>query len=136
MIAAPLFKALIAPELEKHRAVPVSDTHPDALKLVACGQSWCDQVLRIVDPEKQEALPEGQIGEIWIQGSHVAKGYWQQPELTQEAFGATLPDMMVILCARVIWALCLKRNLCHRPPQRNSDCAWTQSLPPGLRAQH
>jgi acyl-CoA synthetase (AMP-forming)/AMP-acid ligase II len=44
----------------------------------------------IVDPETEiECLPES-VGEIWISGSHVAKGYWNDPEKTKHTFGARL----------------------------------------------
>jgi len=42
--------------------------------------------VRIVDPESRvEAAPRC-IGEIWIAGGSVAKGYWEQPELSAETF--------------------------------------------------
>ena len=41
---------------------------------------------RIVDPETEAPLPDGEVGEVQIKGAHVCKGYWQQPEKTAEAF--------------------------------------------------
>jgi acyl-CoA synthetase (AMP-forming)/AMP-acid ligase II len=32
------------------------------------------------------------VGEIWVSGSSVGKGYWQQPEETDRSFRATLPN--------------------------------------------
>ena len=43
---------------------------------------------RIVDPDTEQPLPDGQIGEVQINGPHVFKGYWRQPEKTADAFSA------------------------------------------------
>jgi acyl-CoA synthetase (AMP-forming)/AMP-acid ligase II len=48
------------------------------------------QPVVIADPERQEELPEGEIGEIWVGGASVAKGYWRNALATREAFKATL----------------------------------------------
>lgn len=45
---------------------------------------------RIVDPESREALPDGAIGEVWLQGDSVGSGYWNKPELSEETFRARL----------------------------------------------
>jgi acyl-CoA synthetase (AMP-forming)/AMP-acid ligase II len=39
----------------------------------------------VVDPEGRE-LPRGEIGEIWIHGATVIKGYWNNPKATAENF--------------------------------------------------
>ncbi|MYD08621.1 MAG: AMP-binding protein [Chloroflexi bacterium] len=43
---------------------------------------------RIVDPDTEAPLPDGEIGEVQIKGAHVFKGYWRQPEKTADAFSA------------------------------------------------
>ena len=43
---------------------------------------------RIVNPQTNRTLPDGEVGEVQIKGAHVCKGYWQQPEKTAEAFTA------------------------------------------------
>lgn len=45
--------------------------------------------LRIVDPDTGRACPAGVSGEIVIVGDTVAKGYYENPEKTQEAFFQT-----------------------------------------------
>jgi acyl-CoA synthetase (AMP-forming)/AMP-acid ligase II len=44
----------------------------------------------IADPERQEELPEGEVGEIWVSGASVAKGYWRNALATRQTFRATL----------------------------------------------
>lgn len=39
---------------------------------------------RVVDPETQEELPDGEIGELTLSGWHVMKGYWRNAEETQK----------------------------------------------------
>jgi len=44
----------------------------------------------IADPERQEELPEGEVGEIWVSGASVAKGYWRNALATRQTFRAGL----------------------------------------------
>jgi acyl-CoA synthetase (AMP-forming)/AMP-acid ligase II len=79
-------------DLERAKASPMSAPRESVRELVACGQVPAGQRLVIVDPERCTALPDGEIGEIWLAGPSVAQGYWKLPEETQRTFGATLAD--------------------------------------------
>ena len=45
-----------------------------------------DEVRLYVVDEKGQEVPEGEIGELWIAGPHVALGYLNRPELTAKSF--------------------------------------------------
>ena len=50
----------------------------------SCGPAIpvCD--IRVVDEQGQDVAP-GEIGELWVRGPNIIKGYWQRPEATAEA---------------------------------------------------
>ncbi|WP_183069228.1 fatty acyl-AMP ligase [Streptomyces sp. gCLA4] len=77
--------------LEHGTAVSVPADSPEARVLVSCGTSPALDVA-IVDPRARTRCRPGQVGEIWVAGDSVAAGYWQRPDLTREAFEATLAD--------------------------------------------
>lgn len=60
--------------------------------LVACGRTYPGHELAIVEPESRTRLANGRVGEIWLRGPSVARGYWNRPEETAACFGATLAD--------------------------------------------
>ncbi len=70
--------------------VETSDGAGKTIRFVGNGAPCED--LRIVDPETAQALPDGSIGEIWLSGPSLAKGYWGRQELTEDAFGARMAD--------------------------------------------
>jgi len=41
--------------------------------------------VRVVDTDGKD-LPNGDVGELWIKGPNVVKGYWNKPEATAETF--------------------------------------------------
>jgi len=47
---------------------------------------------RIVDPRTCRGLPDGAIGEIWLSGPGIGRGYWNQPERSESVFAARLAD--------------------------------------------
>ncbi len=62
----------------------------DALSLVSSGRAQSPTLLCIVNPDTRQPSGPDQVGEIWVRSESVAAGYWQQPALTQAAFGARL----------------------------------------------
>ncbi|MBU1172219.1 MAG: thioester reductase domain-containing protein [Proteobacteria bacterium] len=73
----------------KKGIIEISKTTSDkTLGLVSNGVCPPGQSLCIVDHTNFEILPEGQVGEIWLQGKSAARGYWNNDELTRETFQA------------------------------------------------
>ncbi|HEX9945239.1 MAG TPA: amino acid adenylation domain-containing protein, partial [Thermoanaerobaculia bacterium] len=73
---------------------PRITTAEAAQPVVSCGHVWMEQKVAIADPETGMELPPGGVGEIWISGPSVARGYWRNPEATERDFKAFLlaPD--------------------------------------------
>src|SRR5579863_837670 len=63
-----------------------------ATQIVSCGTPLPGLTVKIVDPEKHNALEEGHIGEIWVAGDSKCLGYWNNPELGLKMFHARLVD--------------------------------------------
>ncbi len=79
-----------ATALENGSAEPRPAGSPGSRSLVACGRAWSGQEIAIVDPESALRLADGRVGEIWVRGESVARGYWRNTEATAAAFGARL----------------------------------------------
>jgi acyl-CoA synthetase (AMP-forming)/AMP-acid ligase II/alkylation response protein AidB-like acyl-CoA dehydrogenase/3-oxoacyl-(acyl-carrier-protein) synthase/thioesterase domain-containing protein/acyl carrier protein len=62
----------------------------DNLRQVSCGPTGGDTHIRIVDPETGQPRAAGEVGEIWVRGGGVSRGYWRGDEENQSTFGAEL----------------------------------------------
>jgi long-chain acyl-CoA synthetase len=58
---------------------------PNRHRLRSCGVPGPGVGLRIVDPETGADVPTGEVGEIWVSGPQVMKGYWNNDAATAEA---------------------------------------------------
>jgi malonyl-CoA/methylmalonyl-CoA synthetase len=67
--------------------------------------------VRVVNPENDQSLAAGEIGEVQLRGPNAFKGYWKQPQKTAESFtadgwfrtgdlGFLEPDGYLTLCGR------------------------------------
>ena len=61
-------------------------------RLVGCGKPLLRQELAIVNPDTCLRCDAGHIGEIWLRGDSVAKGYWNRAEDTTATFHSHLAD--------------------------------------------
>ncbi|MGK7931606.1 MAG: AMP-binding protein [Microcystaceae cyanobacterium] len=78
--------------LWKNKVVEISNNSDvqKAVEFVSCGHQWLDHTIHIVNPKTLQECSENQVGEIWVSGSSVAQGYWNQPELSKNTFKAKL----------------------------------------------
>jgi acyl-CoA synthetase (AMP-forming)/AMP-acid ligase II len=75
--------------------IPVTTSHPELggeRQLAGCGKTWLDGKILIVDPQTRQPCEERVTGEIWVSGSNVTQGYWNNPEATEETFKAMTAD--------------------------------------------
>ncbi|MBB3210325.1 acyl-CoA synthetase (AMP-forming)/AMP-acid ligase II/acyl carrier protein [Rhodopirellula rubra] len=80
--------------LRAGRVTPVSDDHPRNLTraIVGCGQPAGDMQIEIVDPVRRTRVNEGEIGEVWLCGQSIARGYWQREDDNEVQFRASIND--------------------------------------------
>ncbi|HHP7231156.1 MAG TPA: fatty acyl-AMP ligase [Xenococcaceae cyanobacterium] len=88
----PIVKHLDKSALKKKQVIMANTASEATISVVSCGQTWLDTTALIVDPETLTLCPTGSIGEIWLAGKSIAKGYWHQPEATTQTFEAVLPN--------------------------------------------
>jgi long-chain fatty acid adenylase/transferase FadD26 len=73
------------------KALPARPDDPSAVLLAGCGTP-AGQAVRIADPVSRASLSEGEVGEIWVRGPNVGRGYWRKEEQTRRVFGAEFAD--------------------------------------------
>ena len=81
-----VFRSFLKKELELGRAVATGFNNPDGQIHVGCGRATEAQIVQIVNPRTREALPAGQVGEVWTSGLNIAQGYWSRPQETARTF--------------------------------------------------
>jgi acyl-CoA synthetase (AMP-forming)/AMP-acid ligase II len=72
------------------RAVRVSPDAANAIAQVSCGRISRSQWGVIVNPDAEVELPDGEVGEIWLHGDNIGRGYWARPAETEQVFGNKL----------------------------------------------
>lgn len=79
-------------QLADGRAVRVAADAPDAVAHVSSGQIARSLWGVVVDTDTGtgKELPDGQVGEMWLHGNNIGRGYWGLPDETRRAFGVAL----------------------------------------------
>jgi acyl-CoA synthetase (AMP-forming)/AMP-acid ligase II len=83
----PAFHSLSREALEAGQARPSAE--PAALTLVGLGEPAAGTTVRIVDPASGLPLGSRRVGEIWVSGPQIARGYWGRDD---DVFDAILAD--------------------------------------------
>ena len=83
MLGAPLLSAYGMTETS-HQAASESLGHPESLKSGSVGQARGVDI-RVVD-DRGRPCPAGGVGEVWVQGLTVARGYLADPAATAQSF--------------------------------------------------
>ena len=89
----PVIRSFRRSALAELRIEPTNG-HPaeEGQRVIGCGRPRLDQAIEIVDPETQLRSEADRVGEVWIKGSAVARGYWNRVEENASAFGGLLAD--------------------------------------------
>jgi acyl-CoA synthetase (AMP-forming)/AMP-acid ligase II len=90
MMAPTLVRHFRRSDLEQGRVVPLPAPDGDSRPLVGNGQSWLGQDVVIADPASRERVAADRIGEIWVSGDGIARGYWNHAARSGGTFGARL----------------------------------------------
>lgn len=81
----PILEGFGMTETGSNFGMPPHDLDRILAKAGSCGLPFLAIEAKIVD-DAGRSLPDGEKGELWLRGPSVAAGYWNQPELTAEAF--------------------------------------------------
>ena len=126
--------------LESGKATPTAEVE-GSQQLVNCGSAFPEHEVAIVD-EHGKRLADRQVGQIVTRGPSISKGYYQEPELTADAFKAGpdghawlytgdlgyMLDGEVFICGR-LKDMIIVRGRNFYP----SDIEWLVSELPGVR---
>ncbi|MDZ8264154.1 non-ribosomal peptide synthetase [Nostoc sp. ChiQUE01b] len=81
--------------LSQNQIVEATPQSQDIQTFVSCGQTIPQQQIVIVNPETLTRCSSDEVGEIWVSGFSVGKGYWNRTEETEQTFHAYLKDTKV-----------------------------------------
>ncbi|HEY9282293.1 MAG TPA: fatty acyl-AMP ligase, partial [Pyrinomonadaceae bacterium] len=88
----PVVRAVEPQALELGRVADAPHDDASAVKLVGSGRAADGQRVLVVNPETLRPCAAEEVGEIWVSGPSVARGYWNRPEESEHTFGAYLAD--------------------------------------------
>lgn len=77
----PIIKHFDSQSLKGTKVLESNDSEKSTA-LVSCGTTYLDQEIHIVNPSTYDICSENEIGEIWVKGKNVAKGYFYTGDKT------------------------------------------------------
>jgi acyl-CoA synthetase (AMP-forming)/AMP-acid ligase II/alkylation response protein AidB-like acyl-CoA dehydrogenase/acyl carrier protein len=89
---APRVRIVSKSLLEGNQVRDAAPGSTDAREVVSSGIVAPSNQVVIVDPESLRPTGRGRVGEVWVAGPSVARGYWQRPVETAAAFGHHLAN--------------------------------------------
>jgi acyl-CoA synthetase (AMP-forming)/AMP-acid ligase II len=85
----PILRTVSRSALARNQVAAASGER-DGCVVVGCGRSLAGERIAIVHPESHRRLGPEEIGEVWVAGSNIAGGYWQNQEATASVFQARI----------------------------------------------
>ncbi len=89
----PVVKYIDKTELARNQVKFSLQNDATCTSITGCGFVRDKQQLIIVSPEDFSICKGNEVGEIWLQGASIAKGYWNNPEKTEEIFKARVKSI-------------------------------------------
>ncbi|MDN3667764.1 fatty acyl-AMP ligase [Echinicola jeungdonensis] len=83
---------LLKSGLEKNKVVFSKGSEEDIAQIVGCGKKFDSIKIKIVNPENLNSCDPNEIGEVWVAGQSIAKGYWNNPLESSVTFGGYLSE--------------------------------------------
>jgi len=77
----------------KKNLVEMAGPGDDVQYIVSNGIPNMDTEIIVVNPDNSLKLKEDRVGEIWVSGTTITKGYWGNEKLTAETFGVSPAGM-------------------------------------------
>ena len=87
-----MFQTIQINAFEQNRVVPACAADQKVRTLVASGHALPDTKIAIADPNTLATCAADEVGEIWVSGPSVTRGYWNRPEETKRICQAYLSD--------------------------------------------
>ncbi len=82
------FLTVDGPAYEDNRVVPVAAGTPGSRTVASNGSTILDTRVIVVDPDTMVDCGNDRVGEMWVGGTTVAQGYWNNPDATEATFRA------------------------------------------------
>lgn len=86
----PTVESLDVASLEQGRVAAADSEARQVRRVVGCGVPVGDTRVVIADPDTRERCGPDRVGEIWLAGTSVAQGYWNDPVESERTFRAVL----------------------------------------------